>query len=202
MKKTGRGISLLRRSKRGFMRVVFSRVGLIALMLLVELALSVVLILRAAEAWPPILGGTALLSFIMALFLLNVRMDPTAKITWLLVITLFPVFGALLFAYTRSDLGHRLLKRRVAAIAEASLRKLPPTYPAEEAFTQEDPRAAALVTYLRKSGCYPVFDRTEVTYFPSGEEKFAALLRELESAREFIFLEYFIIAEARCGGRS
>ncbi len=201
MKKQGRGISLLRRSRRGFMRVVFSRVGLIALLLMVEFALMMVLVFRAAEAWPPILGGTALLSLIMALFLLNVHMDPTAKITWLLVITIFPVFGALLFAYTRSDLGHRLLKRRVAAIAEESLRKLPPTYPAEEAFTQKDPRAAALVTYLRKSGCYPVFDRTEVTYFPSGEAKFAALLRELEGAREFIFLEYFIIAEGEMWGQ-
>lgn len=196
-----KGISLLRRGKRGLARVVFSRVGLIALLLLVELGLFAALVLRAAEAWPPILGGTTLLSLGMALYLVNLRMDPTAKITWLLVILVFPVLGAVLFLYTRSDIGHRVLKRRVEQLAQASIQRMPATYPAEEAFRAEDSRAAALLTYLRKSGCYPVFDRTAVTYFPSGEAKFQALLAALEQAEEFIFLEYFIIAEGEMWGR-
>ena len=52
-----------------------------------------------------------------------------------------------------------------------------------------------LVTYLNKSNCFPVYANTEVTFFPLGEEKFAAMLRELEKAEKFIFMEYFIIEE-------
>ena len=198
--KQERGRALRRRGRRAT-RVIFSRVGLIALLLLVEMAMMLVVVFRAAEAWPPIWGGTAVLSFVMAIYLLNVRMDPTAKVTWLLVILIFPVLGAALFLYTRSDIGHRVLKRRVLAVTEADRTRMPATYPAEQAFLREDARAAALLTYLRKSGCFPVFEQTEVTYFPSGEEKFAALLAALEQAKRFIFLEYFIIAEGEMWGQ-
>ena len=46
---------------------------------------------------PHILGGTVIFMTAMVVYLLNSPMDPTAKITWLIVITLLPVFGALLF---------------------------------------------------------------------------------------------------------
>lgn len=48
----------------------------------------------------------------MVLYLLNSRLDASAKLTWLLVITLLPVFGALMYLFTQSDLGHRTLRNR------------------------------------------------------------------------------------------
>jgi len=38
--------------------------------------------------------------------------------------------------------------------------------------------------YLQRSGCFPAYQGTEVTYFPSGEAKFQALLQELEQAKQ------------------
>ena len=52
-----------------------------------------------------------------------------------------------------------------------------------------------------RCGGFPVFERTAVSYFPSGEAKFAELLRQLEEARSFIFLEYFIVEEGMMWGR-
>ena len=46
-----------------------------------------------------------------------------------------------------------------------------------------------------------MYENTQVTYFPSGEAKFAALLPQLESATQYIFLEYFIIDEGLMWGR-
>ncbi|MFR4725010.1 MAG: hypothetical protein ACLT9S_08190 [Faecalibacterium sp.] len=40
-----------------------------------------------------------------------------------------------------------------------------------------------------------------MTYFPSGEAKFAELLCQLEKAKQYIFLEYFIIDEGLMWGR-
>lgn len=61
-------------------------------------------------------GVTALFSAVMVLYLLNSRLDPTAKITWLVIIMLMPVFGAFLFWFTKSEIGHRLIKGRVHQI--------------------------------------------------------------------------------------
>ncbi len=46
-----------------------------------------------------------------------------------------------------------------------------------------------------------MYENTAVTYFNGGEAKFEALLRQLETAREYIFLEYFIIDEGLMWGR-
>ena len=52
------------------------------------------------------------------------------------------------------------------------------------------------------NGCYPVFDRCDVTYFPLGEDKFRAMLEELEKAQRYIYLEYFIVEEGRMWGKT
>lgn len=40
-----------------------------------------------------------------------------------------------------------------------------------------------------------------MTYFPGGEAKFEELLRQLETAEEYIFVEYFIIDEGLMWGK-
>ena len=47
----------------------------------------------------------------------------------------------------------------------------------------------------------PWFREEEVKYYPSGESHFEDLLLELEKARQFIFLEYFIIDEGYMWGK-
>ena len=58
-----------------------------------------------------------------------------------------------------------------------------------------------LAHYIGKTGCFPVYQNTSVTYFPLGEEKFHQMLIELEKAEKFIFLEYFIIDEGVMWGK-
>ena len=58
-----------------------------------------------------------------------------------------------------------------------------------------------LCRYLNRTGCFPVYDRTQVTYFSLGEKKFEAMLEELEKAEKYIFMEYFIVEEGYMWGR-
>ena len=57
------------------------------------------------------------------------------------------------------------------------------------------PANANLAHYLSKQVGFPVHRNTKVTYFRVGEEKFAELKRQLESAKHYIFMEYFIVEE-------
>ena len=57
----------------------------------------------------------------------------------------------------------------------------------------DDARAAARSRYITATGGYPVCMDSDVKYYPLGEEMYADMLRALESAEHFIFLEYFII---------
>ncbi len=195
------GLRLLKKGKQGIFRMIFSRSGLILVLLAIQVLFLFSIFHRFEEFLPHIYGGVVILTLFMMMYLLNNSMDPTSKITWLVVIMLLPVFGALLFLFTQTDIGHRALRSRYAQLNKETENSLSQEQKTEEALRQCDYGAAALSRYVRRSGCYPVYDRTAVTYFPLGEDKFKEMLIQLEKAERFIFLEYFIVNEGEMWGK-
>ena len=196
-----KGLTLLKKGQSGIIHAVFSRFGLILLMLVAQ-----VLILFSIFQWfqamiPHIFGGTVVLTSVIVVYLLNNRINPTAKITWLIVILILPVFGVLLFLYTQSDLGHRVLKEWANKMVSDTRTGIRQDECVMERLAEENGGAAALAHYMGRSGCHPVYDKTAVTYFPLGEEKFEEMLKQLETAQHFIFMEYFIVSEGIMWGR-
>ena len=107
------GMRLLNGGKRGFFRIVFSRVGLIALLLILQVALIFAVMLWFYKILPHLLVVQGLFVAVMVLILINSRADASSKITWLILIMSAPLFGTLMYVYVRMDVGHRLLRDRV-----------------------------------------------------------------------------------------
>lgn len=196
-----KGISLLDKSKQGVISAIFSRLGLILLLLLIQITLFVYLFRRFEEFLPEVYTVTIVLSAIMALYLLNSDIDPTAKLTWLVVIVVLPAFGTPFYLYTQMDIGHRALRDRVNQLSIRTKNMIPQSPETMERLEYTTPGVAALARYITRNGCYPVYANTEVTYFPSGEAKFEELLIQLEKAQKFIYLEYFIVNEGTMWGQ-
>lgn len=196
-----RGLLLLKKGQKGLVHALFSRLGLFVLMLLLEAALLVVMFQALERFLPLIYGGTTLFVVIMVIYLLNTDIDPTAKITWLVFIMLFHVLGAMLFWFTQSEVGHRALKFRIEELIRMSKDTLGQDQAAYDSLQKENPGAASLINYINRNGCHPVYDDTQVTYFPNGQSKWEELLRQLEKAEKYVFLEYFIIDEGLMWGK-
>lgn len=194
-----KGLTLLKKGQKGFLHLIFSRLGLIVLLLAFHVFLLFCVFHWFENFLPHIFGGTMIFTVGMVLYLLNSRMDASAKITWLIVIMLLPVFGALLYCYTRSDIGHRALKKRLNRLMGQE--SIPQSDRVMDRLSREAPSAAALARYLHRTGCCPACDRTDVTYFPLGERMWEEMLRQLEQAEHFIFLEYFIVDEGVMWGK-
>ncbi|MDY4835160.1 MAG: cardiolipin synthase [Frisingicoccus sp.] len=195
------GIALLKKGQKGLFHALFSRLGLILILLILQIGVLFGMFAKFEQFLPHFFGGTVLFSLIMVLFLLNSRHDPTAKITWLVIIMLLPVFGALLFLYTQSDVGHRALKKRMNQLISQTKETIPQSEDVMKKLSEENGAVSSLARYIHRSGCYPVYDQTKITYFPMGENKFEEMLRQLEQAKHFIFMEYFIIDEGLMWGR-
>ncbi|KRN88849.1 lipid phosphotransferase [Ligilactobacillus ceti DSM 22408] len=191
---------LINKGHYGFKRAIFSRFGLIFVLLIIQFVILFGLFAYFINLLPHFLGATFILDAIMVIYLFNNRMDPTAKITWLLIILSLPIFGSLLLLYVENDFGHRKIKQQVDKLINLSkndLKQNPQTY---QALAADNLAEANLATYLERVGNYPVYRNSEVTYFPLGEDKFQAMMEELEKAEKFIFLEYFIIKEGYMWG--
>ncbi len=137
------------------------------------------------------------LGVVTSMLIINSDINPSYKIAWILVIMALPIFGVMFYIFFgNSSSGNRLRKKMFPFIEherlllsqnEKVIKKLAETEPLS---------IARQVEYLTKFGS-AVCDNTKTVYLPSGEDKFAALLGELEKARTFIYLEYFIIGEGK-----
>ncbi len=195
------GLRLLKKGQTGIVHVLFSRLGIILLLLALQVALLFVAFYWFSDFLPHFLGGTVLFDVCVVIYLINTPMNPSSKITWLIVILLMPVFGALLFFYTKSELGHRAVKKKLDEILDDTSEKLSQDPQILEDLAEESPGEASLANYLMRCGNYPAYADTKVTYFPLGEDKFAAMLEELQKAKHFIFMEYFIVEEGLMWGK-
>ena len=196
------GMRLIKKGKMGLVRAIFSRFGLMLLLLLLQFGLLFLIFRWFGNLVPHYFGSSILLTVGMVLYLLNCDMDNSVKITWLVVIAVLPVVGVPLFFYIKSNVGHNLLQKRLLQLEGETRAHLPQENETFRKLEKQNPGAASLARYLDgRGGGFPVREDTAVTYFPGGEEKFAELLRQLEKAEKYIFVEYFIIDEGLMWGK-
>ncbi len=196
------GMRLIKKGKMGLVRAIFSRFGLMLLLLLLQFGLLFMIFRWFGNLVPHYFGSSILLTVGMVLYLLNCDMDNSVKITWLVVIAVLPVVGVPLFFYIKSNVGHNLLQKRLLQLEGETRAHLPQENETFRKLEKQNPGAASLARYLDgRGGGFPVREDTAVTYFPGGEEKFAELLRQLEKAEKYIFVEYFIIDEGLMWGK-
>lgn len=134
-----------------------------------------------------------ILALFMALYVVNKDMKPYFKLSWIFVILWLPIFGCpAFFLFGRPDITKRT-RMRLARVSEAvgSLRSDHPELLDEVKAQSEN--AYRQAEYITKNASFPIYREEESCYFPSGEEMFPRLLKDIEGAKDFVFLEYFII---------
>ncbi len=193
-------IRLIKKRRKGLLRIVFSRFGIILLLFIIQITAFIYIsdLLDESFEWAAVI----MLLFILIMFfhLFKNDMDSTAKLTWLLLMFMFPVQVSVMLWITEKRIGHRKMEARLNELNEESRNKISQD---EDVINAPDVTASGtneLCRYLNLSGNFPVYKNTEVTYFPFGEEKFKAMLEELKKAEKFIFMEYFIIDEGHMWG--
>lgn len=184
-----------KKNRRGMLRIVFSRTMIITLLLALNFSWVLLLVFRLFQTLPVIFGSALLFTAVMELAVLNSRDRVNVKLTWCAIIAVLPVFGAALYFLIRADLGNRVNRRLV----DASIRISQPLVPEQEALYQkikdEEPELYPQARYLMDCARAPVYENSDVHYFPLGEDLFAELLVQLEKAEKYIFMEYFLVSK-------
>ena len=187
--------------KKGLLSLIFSRFMIIAILLVLEVALIVSIYFFLYEHVKIIRASLTIFMVVMEIYLFNCDIDASGKLTWMLLLSIIPIPGAVMFFYTQSNSGHRKIMQREADLIKETRSYLHHSEAVMDALEKDGGDTDDLVKYLNHSGCFPAYDQTQVLYFPLGEDKFAAMLRELEKAERFIFMEYFIVEEGYMWGK-
>lgn len=183
------------RSKRNVQRLIYGRTLIIILLLLVQFILLFSMVFWLKEYSAVIYAGFELMALLSVVTIMNRRENPMFKLAWIILILLLPVFGAALYIFVQSQFGFKVITWRVKILnleCKPFLKQKKETFAALE---KQNLHVAGTSRYISYASGHPVYNHTKVTYFPLGEDKFKQLLIELSNAKQFIFLEYFIIKE-------
>ena len=196
-----RVVTLAKPVKKGIRRLIFSRFFLIILLLLLQIAVLAAAYVYLTDKLPILINLMRVFVLVMIVYLFNCDMDPSAKLTWMFIISILPISGAAFLLFTQRNLGHRMEQKLAQAQILRTRGMLKQPHHVFKAVEHDGSGTDDLCKYLNRSGCFPLYDGTAVTYFSQGEDKFAAMLEELEKAEKFIFMEYFIVEEGYMWGR-
>lgn len=189
--------SRMRKYVNRHMSNLFKRTVYILLFATIQIALLVVSFTYLGNLTPYFWTFCTIISLIQAMHILNKNNNPAYKIAWLIPILVVPIFGGLLYLM----FGSKRVNKRLTAVTNDIQKKYAEFSPCvvpsiEKKIAKEAPRNVVLQSsYIsRASGCLP-YGNTQTKYFPSGEELFPVMYEALKQAKQYIFIEYFIIEE-------
>ncbi len=192
---------IYKKSKRGLLRIIFGRTSVVILLLVLQFALMFALFAEFEKYVSVVYGATALISAIMVIYVANTADNPAIKLSWSALIILAPVFGSLLYLFVQLEIGHRVMYRMLERVLLQTKKYSVKNEQLSDEIKNCNKQLYNISEYLFSQGSFPAYKNEVTEYYPSAEKMFERMLKELEKAERFIFLEYFIIDEGTMWGK-
>lgn len=171
------------------------RLSLIIFVFLVEVILLMAAIVTLNSKAAFLYFAVEAVSFVMVLYLIYSRDNPSFKLTWVIIILVFPLFGVFIYLifgthYLSPNLRKmikksKLLNRRLCKQDSAVIREI----------KAKDDCCFKNARFLLKTADKPVYSGTSAEILLPGERIYESMLIELKKAKKFIFMEFFIIKQ-------
>ena len=182
---------------RNLSKLVFQRVVAVSVGILLQIVSLIVMATYLRDDFYWIRIAMNFLSWVVVIYIISCRVNPSYKIAWIVLILAFPVAGLtiyLLFGGNKiSSYEHRKMQSIEAVTMQQLHQDEGPLWELAAAGTPAFNQAR----YLLSASGYPIYDDADADYFASGEACFAAMLEELRKAEHYIFIEFFIIAQGK-----
>jgi len=172
-------------------KIIFSRFFILGITIAIEVAGFIYLLEYAAAYLPYVNIAMRVIGVIVALLIIGSDMEDGFKISWIIFVLAIPVVGVGCVLFIGNS---RFFSRTIRKISKVK-NKTDALYfeshdYSDQPFNSEIAKKEAI--YLNSVN-FETFQGTASEFYASGEEFKAELLKELESAKSYIFFEYFII---------
>lgn len=192
---------IYRTGKRSLLSIIFGRTAIIIVLLALQFAGIFAMFVHFERYIEIAYGGLAVVSAVMAVYVANTMDNPAIKLSWTSLILVAPVFGTLLYLFVHKEIGHRLMRRRLEKIFEETEKHCVQNTELCQKVKSDCRELYNISTYTYSNGKFPLYKNSGAKYYPTGESAWESILIELEKAKEFIFLEYFIIEDGEMWGK-
>ena len=179
-------------------KVLFHRLGIVAVLIIAQLALYFVLLvyLRGSS---PLYGWTLVaLSAFVVLWIVAGKSNPGYKIGWVIIVLALMPFGSAAYLLLGGNRLSRFNQRRLRTMEKKIRRNLGGECGRSSSLSALAGKdAACMARYLEQTACCPVYGNTRTKYYPLGDVCYDDILSALQGAEKYVFIEYFIIEEGK-----
>ena len=172
-----------------FFKLLFSRTALVFLAIVIEFAFIILSLNYWQDAYSWLKTVTTCLGALAFLSLINKQQIPEMKIVWLVCFMTFPLFGVTLYVLISKN---KPSKKQLKIITQSQI-KQPLNKQKDEVLEQTEKNVFGIEQYLFSTTNSYGYTNSKIHFLSSGEMFFNNLLENLKSAKDFIFMEYFII---------
>lgn len=122
--------------------------------------------------------------------------NPIKTTSWILLLLFVPVLGILFYYFFGQDnRKQRIISRKVFK----NFKNRPTGTMPFDAINNVQPEYRPLVNLLNKSNNASLLDGNKITVFLNGKEKFRALFKDIEEAKFYIHIQYYIFLDDEIG---
>lgn len=129
-------------------------------------------------------------SILVIIYIINRREESNYKILWIIVVSLLPFFGTWLYVSSGNRRTSKPILRKINNYKYLSNKPKSKQLP-------NDSRVSQTMNMISSLSNAPIVKNKDAVYFKSGESMFKDMLKELETAKHFIYLEYFIVEKGQ-----
>lgn len=174
-------------------RLLYSNKFFAFIMLLLQVVAFVSMYIWISDYSKVLIGFSTLLSAVLIIFEINRTEEPTFKMTWITLIAIVPVFGALFYLYTRARGVSHNIRDDYNKVKETNKKYLVQDEEVLKNIVLTNKNEKGFMEYLSKYGGSPIYSNTAVQYYSIGEKMYEDMKKELLKAEKFILMEFFII---------
>lgn len=175
------------------LKLLFNRIFYVAVALIVQLGWIFITIWKLVGYSQYISMVLNLFSVLVVLWIVNRNINPSYKLAWTMLILTIPVFGLALYVLFGSSRIAAAMQNAFTRRLEECRQYLKDNEETVRRLKETDLAAAKQSGYISRNSGYPVHENTTAEYFQVGDDMFPVLVKELEEAKHYIFIEYFII---------
>ena len=181
--------------RKKWFRIVFRQRVFVILLLLLQVVLMTLTVYSSSRTYRWIHYALYLISALVILHVISTGKKSSYKLIWAVTILIFPLFGGLLYLFVYLQTISPEFKKNYQAAEQRMKAFLKSNEDSYHLLEKTVPEQAHQAFYLTKSCGFSAFENSEAEYLTPGEEKFLRLKEILSVAKDFIFLEYFIVSE-------
>lgn len=172
-----------------------SRAIIFALAILSQFLWILYLLILLQGYFPVVSIAVSIIAILVALFLFGKNMNSAFKLSWMLLILAFPLFGLMLYFLTGHSRINRKQIKRFNTVADW-IRLLGENCSHEEGqFEGMDLSIANQSKYISNVAHYSAHFGSDVRYFSDASDCFKSMVEDIKNATKFVFMEYHAIED-------